>query len=77
MAFIPTLLTPKFSLRRAITALNVSTLAAFLRGIARVNETHIYTSGFGFVSNECLELVEAPSMQSATLSLSHFGSTIP
>jgi hypothetical protein len=34
MAFIPTVLTPKLSLRRAITALNVSTLAAFLRGVA-------------------------------------------
>jgi hypothetical protein len=61
MAFMPTVLTPKLSLRRAITALNVSTLAAFLRGVARVNEPHVHTSGYGFVSNEYLELVEAPS----------------
>lgn len=38
MAFIPALLTPKFSLRRAIPSLNVSTLAAFLRGVAGIIE---------------------------------------
>lgn len=75
MALIPTLLAPKFSLRRAIPSLDMSTLAAFLRGVARVNKTHIHTSSFSFVSDECLKLVAAPAMQSATLSLPHLGST--
>ena len=75
MALIPALLTPKFSLRGAIPSLNVSTFAAFLRGVARVNKAYIYASGFGFVSDKCLELSEAPSMQSATLSFFHLGST--
>ncbi len=67
MAFIPTLLAPKLSLRRAIPSLNVSALAAFLTRVARVNKTNVRTSRFGFVSDECLELSKAPSMQPAAL----------
>jgi hypothetical protein len=74
MALIPTLLTPKLSLRWAIPSLNVSTLAAFLRGVARVNQAHVYAPSFGFVGDEGLELSKAPSMQSTALSLPHFGS---
>lgn len=75
MALIPTLLTPKLSLRRAIPSLNVSTFGAFLAGVSRSDKTHIYTFRFSLISDECLKLSKTPSMQTTTLSLPHFGST--
>ncbi len=83
MALKPKLLTPILSLRRAISSLNMSTLAAFRRRVARVKQSHLHPSSFGsrvrltdlFVDDECLKLGKAPSMQSAVLSLWHLGAT--
>jgi hypothetical protein len=76
MAFKPTLLAPKLNLRRAITSLNMSALATFLRSVAWVYKPDFYTFSFSFVSNKGLELSKAPSMQPAALSFFHHRSTM-
>ena len=76
MAFKPTLLAPKLNLRRAITSLNMSALATFLRSVARVNKPDFHTSSFSFVGNKGLELSKAQSSETELMQLGLWGEVV-